>query len=113
MSRLVVVGVPAPPQGVPVTSHYLSLDLALDITVMATATPCWIVTSVQKARAALALYVQESVCAWTGNALIPALTVGALLAPGSLRAYSSLEGPSMTAVFLPSPFLIAAPSKHL
>lgn len=59
VSRLVVVGVPAPPQGVPVTSHYLSLDLALDKAVMATATPCRIVTSVQKARAALALYVQE------------------------------------------------------
>lgn len=34
VSRLVVLGFWAPPKGIPLTPHYLGLEIALDITVM-------------------------------------------------------------------------------
>lgn len=39
VSRLVVLGSWAPPKGIPLTSHYLSLEITLDITVMAESDP--------------------------------------------------------------------------
>lgn len=50
MPRLVVLGATKE------CSRYLSLDIALDKTVMATVTPCWIVKSVQKVCSAVVPY---------------------------------------------------------
>lgn len=55
MSRPAVLVFWALPQG-PIS---LSLDTALDVTVMATVSPCWIVKGVQQVRSALAPTVRQ------------------------------------------------------
>ena len=56
MSRPEVLGLLAPPKGIPITSHYLSLDIVLGMIVTATSDSIRLVKGVQPARSALALH---------------------------------------------------------
>lgn len=91
MPRLVVVGVPAPPRGVPVASHYLSVDLALDklsrLQWLRAGSP-----TASRKRAALALHTQERQRLRSDSeSSIPALGVGQ---SGLLLPYPAWKGPA-------------------